>query len=113
MAGSFADLLPDARQRQMLYTQAAEYLAIASSIDRTSVEPLTNRAIILMRLSKQKPRQAALPIISDAIATLQRANNLKPDDPQIQAYLDFAEAEREARLAASTDTAPGDTSGNH
>jgi tetratricopeptide (TPR) repeat protein len=97
MAATFADQLQEPLQRKQLYTKAAEYLAIAGFLDRTSAEAVCLRGVVLMKHSQLEPKRRALLLISDAIASFRRASDLNPDDASAKEYARSAELERQKR----------------
>lgn len=102
MTGTFADRpeLTDPAQKRQLYSQAAEYYRIATTLDPKSADAFCFRGIVLMKHSRLQPRQQALLLISEAIASFRRASELKSDYPQAVQYARDAELERERRRTA-------------
>jgi len=104
--------LTDPAQKKQLYAQAAEYLRGATFYNPRSAEAFMQRGIVLMKHSQLQPREQALPLISEAIASFRRAGELSSDNPQAIQFAQDAELERQRRqaspdpLSAATKSSP-------
>ncbi|MBC8106778.1 MAG: tetratricopeptide repeat protein [Anaerolineae bacterium] len=100
MTSTFADRLTDPEQKRTLYSKAADYYGGATILDPKSAEAICSRGVVLMKHSQLQPREPALLLISEAIASFRRASDLKSDYPQAIQYAQDAEIEREKRQAS-------------
>jgi tetratricopeptide (TPR) repeat protein len=97
MTARQGDLLGEPHKKIEHYLQAAEYLRVATIVNKESADAYRQRGIVLMKLSLLQPRQPALGSISEAIAAFRRAVELKPDDAEAAHFAQAAEVERQRR----------------